>query len=89
LGAIPPRRDLQRLPRELSPIVEDPELALPVAGVPRLLAGLARRCAVVAAGQRTRPDLVETFDDAPSDQTATVEEQRAFADAWREERKQR
>jgi hypothetical protein len=35
------------------------------------------------------PDLVETFADVPSDQIATVEEQRAFADAWREERKQR
>ncbi len=44
---------------------------------------------VLCPGQRTRPDLVETFDDAPSDQIATVEEQRAFADAWREERKQR
>jgi trehalose 6-phosphate phosphatase len=32
----------------LSPIVEDPELAEPVAGVPRLLAELARRYAVVA-----------------------------------------
>jgi hypothetical protein len=40
-------------------------------------------------GQRTRPDLVETFDDAPSDQIATVEEQRAFAEAWREAREQR
>jgi hypothetical protein len=44
---------------------------------------------LLCPGQRTRPDLVETFDDAPSDQIATVEEQRAFADAWREERKQR
>jgi hypothetical protein len=32
---------------------------------------------------------VETFDDAPSDQITTVEEQRAFAEARREERKQR
>ena len=32
----------------LSPIVDDPELAEPVAGVPRLLAKLARRDAVVA-----------------------------------------
>ena len=32
----------------LSPIVDDPELAEPVAGVPRLLAKLARRYAVVA-----------------------------------------
>jgi hypothetical protein len=32
----------------LSPIVEDPELAEPVAGVPSLLAELARRYAVVA-----------------------------------------
>jgi trehalose 6-phosphate phosphatase len=30
------------------PIVEDPDLAEPVAGVPRLLAELARRYAVVA-----------------------------------------
>jgi len=35
------------------------------------------------------PDLVETFDDAPSGQIATVEEQRAFAEAWREDPKQR
>jgi trehalose-6-phosphatase len=32
----------------LSPIVDDPELTGPVAGVPRLLAELARRYAVVA-----------------------------------------
>jgi hypothetical protein len=44
---------------------------------------------VLRPGQRTPPDLVETFDDAPSDQIATAGEQRAFAEAWREERKQR
>jgi hypothetical protein len=44
---------------------------------------------VLCPGQRTPPDLVETFDDAPSDQIATVEGQRAFAGAWRQERKQR
>lgn len=28
-------------------------------------------------------DLVKTLDDAPPDQMATVDEQRAFAEAWR------
>src|SRR5580700_9274424 len=30
-----------------------------------------------------REDLVRTLDDAPPDQIATVDEQRAFAEAWR------
>ncbi|MFC0439544.1 hypothetical protein [Kutzneria buriramensis] len=34
-----------------------------------------------------RDDVVKTFDDAPVDQVATVEEQRAFWDAWRATRK--
>jgi hypothetical protein len=38
---------------------------------------------VMRPGLRARPeDLVETFDDAPPDQIATVDEQRAFAEAW-------
>jgi hypothetical protein len=32
-----------------------------------------------------REDLVRTLDDAPPDQIATVDEQRAFAEAWRAE----
>lgn len=44
---------------------------------------------VLLPGHRTRPDLEETLDDAPPDQIATVEEERAFADAWLEEPKQR
>jgi len=31
-------------------------------------------------------DLVETLDDAPPDQIATIDEQRAFAEAWLAER---
>ena len=62
---------------------------------PAATSGMARdmgggmKVYVLCPGQRTRPDLVETFDDAPSDQIATAGEQRACADAWREERKQR
>lgn len=38
---------------------------------------------VMRPGLRARPqDLVETLDDAPPDQIATVDEQRAFAKAW-------
>jgi hypothetical protein len=40
-------------------------------------------------GKRARPDPVETSDDAPSGQIATVGEQRPFAGAWREDPKQR
>jgi hypothetical protein len=32
-----------------------------------------------------REDLAETLDDAPPEQLATVDEQRAFAEAWRVE----
>jgi hypothetical protein len=34
-------------------------------------------------------DLVETLDDAPPGQIATVDEQRVFAEAWRNEKKPR
>jgi hypothetical protein len=37
---------------------------------------------VMRPGQPGRPDLVETLDDAPPDQMATVDEQRAFFEAW-------
>lgn len=39
---------------------------------------------VMRPGLHARPeDLVETLDDAPPDQIATVDEQRAFAETWR------
>lgn len=34
-----------------------------------------------------REDLIETLDDAPPDQLGTVDDQRAFAEAWRAEPK--
>ena len=38
---------------------------------------------ILRPGRRgSRDDLVNTLDDAPPDQLATVDEQRAFADAW-------
>jgi hypothetical protein len=41
---------------------------------------------VMRPGLRARPeDLVRTLDDAPPDQVATIDEQRAFAEAWRGE----
>jgi hypothetical protein len=48
--------------------------------------GGGMRVYVMRPGLRARPeDLVETLDDAPPDQIATVDEQRAFAEAWRAE----
>lgn len=42
---------------------------------------------VMHLGRRAqREDLVETLDGAPADQLATVDEQRAFAEAWRDNR---
>jgi hypothetical protein len=41
---------------------------------------------IVRPGLRgRREDLVRTLDDAPPDQLATVDEKRAFAEAWRAE----
>jgi hypothetical protein len=41
---------------------------------------------VMRAGRRARrEDLVETLDNASADQLATVDEQRAFAEAWRDD----
>jgi hypothetical protein len=41
---------------------------------------------VTQAGRRASPgDLVGTLDDAPADRLATVDEQRAFAEAWRDD----
>jgi hypothetical protein len=42
---------------------------------------------VMRPGQPGRPDLVKTLDDAPPDQMATVDEQRAFSEAWLADRK--
>jgi hypothetical protein len=44
---------------------------------------------VIRPGLPARPeDLVKTLDDAPPDHMATVDEQRAFFEAWLAERKQ-
>jgi hypothetical protein len=41
---------------------------------------------VMRAGQRARlEDLVETLEDAPAELLGTVDEQRAFAQAWRDD----
>lgn len=83
---------LVRLRRQLEP----DGLMVAVQGARRdaYPSGMARdmggglRVYVLCLGQRARPDdLVETLDDAPSGQIATVDEQRAFAEAWRAERK--
>jgi len=52
--------------------------------------GGGMRVYVMRPGLRARPeDLVETLDDAPPDQIATVDEQRAFAEACRAELRKR
>ena len=46
--------------------------------------GGAMQVYVMQAGRRARrEDLVGTLDNAPADRLATVDEQRAFAEAWR------
>jgi len=85
--------DLVRLRRQLEP----DGLTVAVQGARRdtYPSGMARdmgrgmKVCVLCPGQRTRLDLVETFDGAPSGQIATAGEQRACAGAWREERKRR
>lgn len=78
---------LVRLRRQLEP----DGLALAVQGARRdtYPSGMARDMSggmevyVLRPGQpAARADLVETLDDAPPDQLATVDEQQAFADAW-------
>jgi hypothetical protein len=85
---------LVRLRRELEP----DGLAVAVQGARRdtYPSGMARDMGggmgvyVMRAGLPARlEDLVNTLDDAPSDQIATVDEQRAFADAWRNEKQSR
>jgi hypothetical protein len=52
--------------------------------------GAGMRVYVMRPGHRARrEDLVDTLDDAPPDQLATVDEQRAFAEAWLGERRAR
>jgi hypothetical protein len=85
---------LVRLRRQLEP----DGLAVAVQGARRdtYPSGMARDMGggmgvyVMRAGLPARlEDLVNTLDDAPSDQIATVDEQRAFADAWRNEKQSR
>jgi hypothetical protein len=48
--------------------------------------GAGMRVDVLRLGRGARPDdLVETLDDAPADQLATVDQQRTFAEARRDE----
>ncbi|TVZ01707.1 hypothetical protein EAS64_30025 [Trebonia kvetii] len=42
---------------------------------------------ILRPGVPGRPDLVRIFDEAPPDQLATVDEQRAFHQAWLAERR--
>ena len=81
---------LVRLRRQLEP----DGLVVAVQGARRdtYPSGMARdmgggmRVYVMRPGLRARrDDLVGTFDDAPPDQIATVDEQRAFAEAWQAE----
>lgn len=54
-------------------------------GMARDMAG-GMQVYVMRAGRRARrEDLVETLDNASADQLATVDEQRAFAEAWRDD----
>jgi hypothetical protein len=85
---------LVRLRRQLEP----DGLAVAVQGARRdtYPSGMARDMGggmgvyVMRAGLPARLEyLVNTLDDAPSDQIATVDEQRAFADAWRNEKQSR
>jgi hypothetical protein len=85
---------LVRLRRQLEP----DGLAVAVQGARRdcYPSGMARdmgggmRVYVMRPGLPARlEDLVETLDDASPDQIATIDEQQAFAEAWRNEIRQR
>jgi hypothetical protein len=48
--------------------------------------GAGMQVYIMQAGRRARrEDLVQTLDNAPPDQLATIDEQRAFAQAWRDD----
>jgi hypothetical protein len=55
-------------------------------GMARDMGGGMRIYVLKPGGPARMDDLVETLDDAPPDQIGTVDEQRAFADAWLAER---
>jgi hypothetical protein len=55
-------------------------------GMARDMGGGMRVYVLRRPGLPGRQDLVQTLDDAPLDQVATVDEQRAFSEAWRAER---
>ena len=81
---------LVRLRRQLEP--DDLWVAVQGARRDTYPSGMARdmgggmQVYVMRTGKRARrEDLVKTLDDAPPDQLATVDEQRAFAEAWRVE----
>jgi hypothetical protein len=84
---------LVRLRRQLEP----DGLAVAVQGARRdtYPSGMARdmgggmQVYVLRPGEASRQDLVKTLDDAPPGQITTVGEQRAFAEAWLNEKKQR
>lgn len=56
-------------------------------GMARDMGGGMRIYVLKTEGRARMDDLVETLDDAPPDQIGTVDEQRAFADAWLAERR--
>ena len=56
-------------------------------GMARDMGGGMRIYVLKPGGRARMDDLVETLDDAPPDQIGTVDEQRAFADAWLAERR--
>lgn len=56
-------------------------------GMARDMGGGMRIYVLKPEGRARMDDLVETLDDAPPDQIGTVDEQRAFADAWLAERR--
>jgi hypothetical protein len=81
---------LVRLRRQLEP--DGPMIAIQGSRRDTYPSGMARDMGggmmdyVMRPGLRgRREDLVETLGDAPSDQIATVDEQRAFAKAWQAE----
>jgi hypothetical protein len=78
-----PRRQLE--PDGLIVAVQGARRDTYPSGMARDMGG-GMRVYVMRPGLRARrEDPVETLDDAPPDQIATVDEQRAFAEAWQAE----
>ena len=81
---------LVRLRRQLEPdglmiVVQGSRRDTYPSGMARDMGG-GMQVHILRPGVPGRPDLVRTFDDAPPDQLATVDEQRAFNQAWLAER---